>query len=203
MSTAGPPAGWYPDQTPGQERYWDGTAWTAASRPGQGYGYPPPSPASTRSGGALADYGPRVGGWLIDWVIVAVASTPFLVVFHALQHSHNVLIGNGTYVRQSGFSVGPKGILIHALIVVVYGTLMCGSTRGQTLGMMVTKVRVADIADGGPIGFPRAFGRALLEYILALAALLPWVLDMLFPLWNPARQTLHDKATRTVVITTS
>ncbi len=28
----------------------------------------------------------------------------------------------------------------------------------------------------------------------------PWVIDMVFPLWDPRRQTLHDKVTRTVVI---
>ena len=32
-TTPSAPAGWYPDQSTGQERYWDGTAWTAQSRP--------------------------------------------------------------------------------------------------------------------------------------------------------------------------
>ena len=49
----------------------------------------------------------------------------------------------------------------------------------------------------------RAFARALLEYVLALVLFIPWVIDMLFPLWDPMNQTLHDKATRTVVIKSS
>jgi len=37
------PAGWYPDPSaPGQERYWDGAAWTDAQRPTGGYPPPPP-----------------------------------------------------------------------------------------------------------------------------------------------------------------
>jgi uncharacterized RDD family membrane protein YckC len=29
---------------------------------------------------------------------------------------------------------------------------------------------------------------------------LPWVLDVLFPLWDPKKQTLHDKVSGTIVI---
>ena len=29
---------------------------------------------------------------------------------------------------------------------------------------------------------------------------IPWVIDMLFPLWDPMRQCLHDKVSRTIVI---
>lgn len=55
-----PPANWYPDSTaPGTERYWDGSAWSASTRP---FGAPapgsaaptPPSPAKGRHGARLA-----------------------------------------------------------------------------------------------------------------------------------------------------
>src|SRR4051812_22143893 len=39
MSSA--PAGWYPDtQTPGQQRYWDGSQWTEHTAPGAGQAQP-------------------------------------------------------------------------------------------------------------------------------------------------------------------
>ena len=106
-------------------------------------------------------------------------------------------------MHTTGFWVGPRGFVIHGLVVLLYGTLFCGSRRGQTIGMMAAGTRAVDIASGAPIGYARAFGRALLEYVLALAFFLPWVIDMLFPLWDPMNQTLHDKATRTIVIRSS
>ena len=48
------------------------------------------------------------------------------------------------------------------------------------------------------IGAP--LGARLLEYVLAFVFFLPWVLDMLFPLWDRKNQTLHDKAVGSVVI---
>jgi hypothetical protein len=38
--TPNPPAGWYPDPTTGEQRYWDGQAWAAQTPPPQ----PLPSP---------------------------------------------------------------------------------------------------------------------------------------------------------------
>ncbi len=44
------PAGWYPDPSvPGTERWWDGTAWTAHTRPTAGFG--PPTVAAQHSAG--------------------------------------------------------------------------------------------------------------------------------------------------------
>jgi uncharacterized RDD family membrane protein YckC len=51
------------------------------------------------------------------------------------------------------------------------------------------------------VSFGRAFGRALLEQVLRFTVVI-WVLDMLWPLWDSKRQTLHDKAVGTVVIRT-
>ena len=90
---------------------------------------------------------------------------------------------------------------MQALIVIAYGSILCG-TRGQTVGMMLVGSRCIDEQRGGPIGFPRALGRAAFEYLLAIVFLIPWIIDMLFPIWDPKNQTLHDKVTRTVVVKT-
>ncbi|MFD7492992.1 DUF2510 domain-containing protein [Streptomyces sp. NPDC059832] len=59
MSNTTPP-GWYPDAaSPGTDRWWDGTEWTAHTRPAaqvsQGFG--PPEPVAAASGGGTAGGG--------------------------------------------------------------------------------------------------------------------------------------------------
>ncbi len=151
----------------------------------------------------MANYGARLGGWLLDWVIVSAITTPLFFLFHGVIHDTTFSSLNGTTTHGFSLNVDYRGIAVHALIVLAYGTLFCGSKRGQTIGMMATGTRAVDIETGAPIGYARAFGRALIEYLLAIVLFIPWVIDMLFPLWDPMNQTLHDKATRTVVIESS
>ncbi len=67
--------------------------------------------------------------------------------------------------------------------------------------MTVLGVRCVDAnVSAGSIGYGRALLRAFVEYILFVALFLPWVLDMLFPLWDPQNQTIHDKAGGSIVL---
>jgi uncharacterized RDD family membrane protein YckC len=92
------------------------------------------------------------------------------------------------------------GALLSPIIVVVYGTVMCGSRRGQTLGMMVAGTRAVRASTGEPIGYLAALWRAVFEWVLVVLLFLPWVIDVLFPIWDPRKQTLHDKVSGTVVV---
>jgi uncharacterized RDD family membrane protein YckC len=176
-------------------------------------GYPPPGAAGYGARGpyggpgpAYAGYGARLGGFVIDVLILFVV---FLVVAAALRSVrllrysyHTTTTTRGVVIYHHG-TVSVIGLLVQAVIVLLYGAFFCGSPRGQTPGMMAVGARAVDADNGGPIGFGRAFVRAGVEYLLAIVFFLPWVLDLLFPLWDPRRQTLHDKATRTVVVRTS
>lgn len=54
-------------------------------------------------------------------------------------------------------------------------------------------------ADGGDIGRGHAIGRSIVSGVLSLFPFIP--IDHLVCLWDrPNRQTLHDKAARTIVI---
>lgn len=68
--------------------------------------------------------------------------------------------------------------------------------------MMAVGAKAVDAVSGAPIGHARALGRGLFEYLMLFLLVVPWLVDMLFPLWDPRRQTLHDKVTNTVVIKT-
>lgn len=148
----------------------------------------------------LAGYGTRLGAWLIDWVITGVISAIVLVPIHAIHRTNAIVFNGAQSTHMVRFSVTPQGILLSALIVIIYGTAFIGSARGQTIGMMAVGAKAVDAASAGTIGHARALGRAAFEYVLIFLLIIPWVVDMLFPLWDQRRQTLHDKITNTVVI---
>jgi uncharacterized RDD family membrane protein YckC len=147
----------------------------------------------------FASYGARVGSWLIDWVITSVIGAIALLPIHAVHQTNTTVISGSSTL---GFTVTRQGFLLSVLIVLIYGTAFIGSRRGQTIGMMAVGARAVDAVSGAPIGHGRALGRALFEYLMLFLLIFPWLLDMLFPLWDPRRQTLHDKVTNTVVIKT-
>jgi uncharacterized RDD family membrane protein YckC len=140
----------------------------------------------------------RLGGWIIDFLILVVVDLLVDIPLRLIHSEHLVVSG----VRTVHYRLGPLGIAINAVISILYGGLLCGSSRGQTLGMMVTPTRAVRVGDAHPIGVPRAFGRAAFEYLMAVALVVPWIIDMLFPLWDAQEQTLHDKVAGTIVIST-
>jgi len=190
---------WYPPEShPGYQPLPPGIPAYGSYAGGQSFSLNP----SSHSSGAppLADYGQRLGGWLIDWLILLVICGAVSAITHSFHYSHVATNFNGFSSNNRSFRWGMPGALLSPLIVVVYGTLMCGRGRAQTLGMMVTKTKAVKVSTGAPIGYPAALGRALFEWFLAAAFFLPWVLDVLFPLWDTKKQTLHDKVSRTIVI---
>lgn len=184
-------------------------AWYRPPAPpgGGGYYYPPDSPPSGQWGasspgpspypGALpyARYWARVGGFLIDGVIVFVASLIYLIPAHAFRHTNTITNGTTTV----HFNINGGGVLVPLLIEVLYAGFMIGH-RGQTLGMMAARTKAVDGTTGQLIGFWRAVGRDLFERLLGFLLAIPLIIDLLFPAWDPRRQTLHDKVTNTVVV---
>jgi uncharacterized RDD family membrane protein YckC len=197
--TTTPPGGWYQDPSgpPGLQRWWDGTAWTDHTQVAMA---PPPVPP-TQLGPPLVSYGRRLGGWLIDWLLVGVVSSIIIAVTGVYNRTTTTTtFTNGSSSHVTSVHFGGPGVLIQVGIALAYGTLLCGSKRGQTVGMMAVGVRAVDIRSGESIGFARALWRAFFEYLMAAVLFIPWVIDMLFPLWDPMRQCLHDKVSRTIVI---
>lgn len=157
-------------------------------------GGPPVSP--------FASYGARVGSWLIDWIITSIIGAIVLLPIHAVRQTNTTIASGSSSTSTLGFTVTPQGFLLSVLVVLIYGTAFIGSRRGQTIGMMAVGAKAVDAVSGAPIGHARALGRALFEYLMLFLLVIPWLLDMLFPLWDPRRQTLHDKVTNTVVMKT-
>jgi len=148
-----------------------------------------------------ANYGQRLGGWLIDFVLLGVISLLLAAPLHAVHAGtiHFTTTNTNTGVVHH-YSFSFLSEVLHGLVVILYGGILCGSTRGQTVGMMATGIRAVDQRTGGALGFWKAALRGLVEYVLFLVFFFPWVLDMLWPLWDQKNQTLHDKVVSSVVL---
>jgi uncharacterized RDD family membrane protein YckC len=175
---------------------------------GGGYALPrwqDPTPSNGGPGNAaLATWGTRLGGYLIDLVIFVPVLIVLAIVF---RHTHvmevHFMARRGGTTRRS-FSL--LSFFIDGLLFLGYATVMVGGGRGQTVGMMAVGVRAVREGTAEMVGYGRAFWRALLEQVFRLLGVLTlilgvlWLLDMLFPLWDQKRQTLHDKVAGTVVL---
>ena len=141
-----------------------------------------PAPASAPE---LASWPRRVAAKLIDWAAVvgagiaaALTSAPFATASGELG------------------SVGVAIVIAWILFAILSPWLMV-AIWGQTPGKMALGIKVVT-DDAGRVGYLRALGRYFSEVVLGIFYL-PLFVSYLWPLWDGRRQTLHDKAARTVV----
>ena len=78
---------------------------------------------------------------------------------------------------------------------VLYYGLMEGRT-GQTVGKRALSVKVVDSRTGTPIGVGRAIGRHFAKILSAI----PCLLGFFWMLWDPYKQTWHDKMVGSYVL---
>ena len=193
----------YDPSTPGGEQPW-GAPQPPGSQPGGGWGSPPgagPPPGGQPYGGQqlppysqfgspqsnwappnasgtqLADWGPRAGGFLIDWLIIFVPSLVLDVLASATKAGFFVFLG---YVWGIG--------------MWIWFSVQVG-TAGNSPGMRVVGLRCVSKNTGQTIGPGMAIVRWLLHIIDSLICFIGWFM----PLWDSQRQTLSDKIVGTLV----
>jgi uncharacterized RDD family membrane protein YckC len=91
-----------------------------------------------------------------------------------------------------GFGAGTG---IGLLLDFGYFTYFHGRT-GQTPGNAVLGMRVVDIDSGEVIGY----GRALIRALVAIVSTVVVLLGFLWMLWDPRKQTWHDKAANSLPV---
>lgn len=170
--------------------------------------YPPMNPWIEPVKSGFAGYWWRVLAFLIDAVLLAAAVEAPLKA-----------LNSGFYTNLAALTI----------VTFLYGTLMIAYARGQTLGMKVARIRVVNADDRGRVSLDQSVRRAALYGLLLLigslvhfqtyqhptpqqaaevlrhsAVLLafagPHVLDLLWPLWDNEKRTLHDRFAKTVVL---
>jgi len=107
-----------------------------------------------------------------------------------------ILVGGISLVLQS---INPVLYVLGLIGGIAYYTVLEGGPKGQTLGKMAVGIRVFDLAQGGPIGY----GRAFIRYIGRIASTIPIFLGYFWMLWDKEKQTWHDKFAGSVVVPTS
>jgi uncharacterized RDD family membrane protein YckC len=131
--------------------------------------------------GPLAEWPQRAIGWLIDFVFFLV---PGIVLFILSQASGTILfelLGD-----------------LYSLVLGLYFAYQLGTT-GATPGMRMAGLKCIK-ADGQVLGTGMGIVRAICHWVLGILCFIPFVVDMLFPLWDSQKQTLADKIMKSYVI---
>lgn len=163
-----------------------------------------PGYAAVPTGPVLAGRGRRLVARIIDWIILGVVST--VLTWGQFRQLNELTAQYQTSSDPMGIYSDPEywnatavsGLVTLVLWVVYEGVLT--RLRGATLGKMAMGLRVEPVR-GGQVGWGRSLGRVLVWYLpVYLTCGLWFVLDSLWCLWDPRKQTLHDKIVGTVVL---
>ncbi|MDH4146145.1 MAG: RDD family protein, partial [Acidimicrobiia bacterium] len=148
-------------------------------------GYPNAAPAMR-----YASWGKRAIAIIVDGLVLSIPLGALTAVFGGFESSSG---SDG-----ASFSISGPGPLLGLVVGLLYYSILNG--RGQTLGKMAMGIRVADKNTGESIGIGRALGRYLVGLVLSALCFVPYVLNVLWPLWDSNNQALHDKAIGSVVL---
>lgn len=204
-----PPPGAY-GQPPAPQQY--GTPQYGGYQYG-GY-QPPAAPYQYGTGlpttAVLASPGRRIGGYLIDVVILVVVSIPVWLLAAVLLGTTSTQTStfDGTNTTTlDGVGLGGFFLLLIGISVIqVLYHVAFVAVKGQTPGAMLVKVRVVRLSDGEIPGW----GPAIMRWVPNLVGFVPCVGSLLtIALWiwalvnlfaNERRQTPFDLAAKTVVV---
>lgn len=167
--------------------------------------------------GELASWGRRVGAYLLDAIPLIIVGTIVLMAT-GVTDAMNAAIASGDAAALDEVSamlspLSPIGLTVTFANLAIAAVYNIGFhvARGQTPGKMLVgiRVRMADV-DRNPdlraagLRWLVQFGPGALNGVAMLGFLagLFNLVDHLFPLWDARKQTLHDKAGRTVVVRT-
>jgi uncharacterized RDD family membrane protein YckC len=140
------------------------------------------APAEARTRGKASWWG-RVGATILDGIIMSV---PLFLGGAASAAGIDILAG--------------LLILVYFLGLLFYAPILLYANDGRTWGKQAADIRVERL-DGQAPGFGRAFLRELLKAVLGFTVVL-WIIDVLWPLWQPEGRALHDLAAGTRVVRT-
>lgn len=170
----------YPQQQPGYAGY-------AAGGYAPGYGQPLP---------ALANWGKRVGAYLIDGII---ASLPVLIAaVYSMATANTVGYDmDGRAVTEPTVAGGLALLVGYAwmLGVQIWNRWVQQGRTGQSIGKKALGIRLVSVQTMAPIGPGMAFVRDLCHFVDGI-----FYVGYLRPLWDAKKQTFADTILSTLVV---
>jgi uncharacterized RDD family membrane protein YckC len=145
---------------------------------------------------ALIDGGLVLAGVIVLYIIIGIIGGIGSAALGAVSEDAGGLFGSATCCV---FFVLPP---LAAFIVGLYNKVYLISKRGFSIGQGVMGLKVV-MGDGGPIQMGTAVLRLLVQMglgVIPFVGMILAIVNLLWPLWDPQKQTLHDKAVGTFVI---
>ncbi|MGD8148414.1 RDD family protein [Ornithinimicrobium sp. Y1694] len=197
----------------GQQQNWGQQQWQ--QMPQVGYQQQLSARDTTPDGQPLAGWWHRVGARLLDGLLLGIFSVIVVVPLVAPSFSDNIRSWMDAVFAavDSGSAVTPdmpaalqsdmlRLTVAGVLVNIIYETAMV-TAFGGTVGKLMTglRVRLRETPGNPPVG-----PAAIRGSIYAVLPQIPWIgwllglVNYLWPLWDPARQALHDKAAKTNVV---
>jgi uncharacterized RDD family membrane protein YckC len=131
----------------------------------------------------VAEMGPRIIAFLIDFLVIPVLGYVAILVLAAVLGAVSDVLGALLSL------VGSVGIT-----AFFFWQIYQEGTTGQTVGKKYQHIMLVGLENGGqPIGFGMAFLRTFLNNLVCY-------LGWLFAFFDPQRQTLGDKVSKSVVV---
>jgi uncharacterized RDD family membrane protein YckC len=200
-----------------------GSGWqTQSQAPQAQQGYYQQAPANaqwmhnirtTTDGVPLASWGKRFGAWVLDGIILGIASYLLIRAFVPdYLTSIERVVDAAAAQDQSSMTALINDVAAQAvkagLLSWVFSAVYCiafWTTTAQTPGKMALGISVRRADAPGPLDLVTAVRRRLLSAIQIIPFVsgiyfLVFVLDGLWPLWDDKRQALHDKVAGTQVV---
>lgn len=150
--------------------------------------------------GGYAGWFPRVGAFIIDYILYAVSGAPaWIGQVILLQNSTTTTDAQGVeQIRYHDTGLGTALILLGAVTAIaffVWNICIRQGRTGATVGKSVLAIRLVN-SDLQPIGGGWAFLRSMLHIV----DYLPCLLGFFWPIWDSRKQTFADKIMNTFVI---
>jgi len=149
----------------------------------------------------------RLGAFFVDYLLSVLVALPGALI---IGPTFLDLVLTAARGETPDFSTVNAGALTLGMLVLALGSLLLLivqivmlSTRGQTIGKWLLRIRVVRYADGSPVGF--VHGWLLRNFVPGLIQLVPWVgfafylADACF-IFSPERRCLHDLIAGTKVV---
>jgi uncharacterized RDD family membrane protein YckC len=151
-------------------------------------------------GRPMAEWWQRAVAMLIDLIVTGIPSVVIAVIVLAVTTTTTTDVFGGSYSSTSVFGWLFGEYVLPFCILVLYLGVLDGGAKGQTLGKMAMGIATRDADSGGQIGVGKGVLRGFVYTVGWYFFFVPGLLNALWPLWDPKRQAISDKAANSVVV---